>query len=195
MASRARCSLRMLYSPGRLESADRLGPRGLAASPGAAQCGGERPRLRPSRSEEQSVLGRWKLTRYALTGCAAAALLAGCGVSQAPIGTPTAMPQSRTSEGSHSDYDVSRPLQLQAFGKLPERLLSRTATDHAGAAFNRIASVSAGMAVAPTRKLANARLRNIGSHRRRVAESRYLRAITCFLTFAMSSSTPKLAGS
>ena len=37
------------------------------------------------------VLG---FTRYALTTCAAVALLAGCGGSQPPIGAPVAMPQS-----------------------------------------------------------------------------------------------------
>jgi hypothetical protein len=34
------------------------------------------------------------LARYALTGCVAAALLAGCGGSQPPIGAPGAMPQT-----------------------------------------------------------------------------------------------------
>jgi hypothetical protein len=36
----------------------------------------------------------WDLSRYALTSCVAAALLAGCGGSQPPIGAPGAMPQS-----------------------------------------------------------------------------------------------------
>ncbi len=35
------------------------------------------------------------LGRYALSSCVAAALLAGCGGSQPPIGAPSAMPQSR----------------------------------------------------------------------------------------------------
>jgi hypothetical protein len=38
------------------------------------------------------------LDRYALSGCAAAALLAGCGGSQPPIGAPAAMPQSATQQ-------------------------------------------------------------------------------------------------
>jgi hypothetical protein len=33
-------------------------------------------------------------SRYALTSCAAAAMLAGCGGSQPPIGAPGAMPQT-----------------------------------------------------------------------------------------------------
>ena len=35
------------------------------------------------------------LSRYALSSCVAAAMLAGCGGSQPPIGAPVAMPQSR----------------------------------------------------------------------------------------------------
>jgi hypothetical protein len=34
--------------------------------------------------------------RYALSSCVAAAMLAGCGGSQPPIGAPGAMPQSPT---------------------------------------------------------------------------------------------------
>ena len=40
-----------------------------------------------------------ELSRYALSSCAAAAMLAGCGGSQPPIGAPGAMPQSRASSG------------------------------------------------------------------------------------------------
>ena len=51
-----------------------------------------------------------QLSRHALTSCAAAAILAGCGGSQPPIGAPGAMPQSRAS----SSYGYNT---LYSFGK------------------------------------------------------------------------------
>jgi hypothetical protein len=42
------------------------------------------------------------LSRYALSSCAAAAILAGCGGSQPPIATPGAMPLSRAI-ATHAD--------------------------------------------------------------------------------------------
>ena len=38
----------------------------------------------------------WEISRYALCSCVAAAMLAGCGGSQPPIGAPGAMPQRRS---------------------------------------------------------------------------------------------------
>ncbi|MFY9711248.1 MAG: choice-of-anchor tandem repeat GloVer-containing protein [Candidatus Cybelea sp.] len=43
-------------------------------------------------------------SRYALSSCAAAAMLAGCGGSQLPIGAPNAMPQGRASSGYTTLY-------------------------------------------------------------------------------------------
>lgn len=37
---------------------------------------------------------RWNLRHYAISGCVTAALLAGCGGSQPPIGAPGAMLQT-----------------------------------------------------------------------------------------------------
>jgi hypothetical protein len=48
------------------------------------------------------------LGRYALSSCVAAAMLAGCGGSQPPIGTPGAMPHSAQS-ASHAASGRSQP--------------------------------------------------------------------------------------
>jgi uncharacterized repeat protein (TIGR03803 family) len=53
-----------------------------------------------------SIMARRDMSRHALTGCVAAALLAGCGGSQAPIATPGSMPQAlapavRTTSGNY----------------------------------------------------------------------------------------------
>jgi hypothetical protein len=45
---------------------------------------------------------RLGLGHYALSSCAAAAMLAGCGGSQPPIGTPGAMPQSSALASAHA---------------------------------------------------------------------------------------------
>jgi hypothetical protein len=47
-------------------------------------------------AKEQKQMKRSPLFRYALSCCAIAAMLAGCGGSQSPIGAPGAMPQSST---------------------------------------------------------------------------------------------------
>jgi hypothetical protein len=50
-------------------------------------------------------------SRYVLSGVAAAAMLAGCGGSQPPIGAPGAMPQTAAiATQDHKDYDVRGPL-------------------------------------------------------------------------------------
>jgi hypothetical protein len=56
-------------------------------------------------------------SRYALTGCVAVAMLAGCGGSQPPIGAPGAMPQSVQS-ASHAASGRSWMLQQAAGGDL-----------------------------------------------------------------------------
>ncbi|MGB7049503.1 MAG: hypothetical protein WBD57_14355, partial [Candidatus Cybelea sp.] len=58
-----------------------------------------------------------ELSRYALSSCAAAAMLAGCGGLQPPLGAPGAMPQSRASSSYGYNtlysfgmaYDVQQP--------------------------------------------------------------------------------------
>jgi hypothetical protein len=47
-----------------------------------------------SRIEEQGKMRSLDFSRYALTSCVTAAMLAGCGGSQPPIGAPGAMPQT-----------------------------------------------------------------------------------------------------
>jgi hypothetical protein len=50
-------------------------------------------------------------SRYAISICAAAAFLAGCGGSQPPIGAPGALPQSRAiATHASKDYNVTGPL-------------------------------------------------------------------------------------
>ena len=57
------------------------------------------------------------LSRYALSSCAAAAMLAGCGGSQPPIGAPGAMPQvsALAARTNSKNYKV-----LYSFGASPD---------------------------------------------------------------------------
>jgi hypothetical protein len=62
----------------------------------------------PSSFGEASLMRT--LASYALSICTAAALLAGCGGAQPPIGAPRAMPPSSIAGRGHNDYDVAGPL-------------------------------------------------------------------------------------
>jgi hypothetical protein len=55
-----------------------------------------------SRIKEQGKMRSLDFSRNALTSCVAAAMLAGCGGSQPPIGAPGAMPQTSTT-ATHAD--------------------------------------------------------------------------------------------
>ena len=60
---------------------------------------------------------RWNLSHYAISSCVAAALLAGCGGSQPPIGVPGAMPQASAlaSRTAGTNYKV-----VYSFGAIPD---------------------------------------------------------------------------
>ena len=79
---------------------------------GTERCRAERSKpLRRSRSMEQGKMRRLDIGRMALCSYAAAAVLAGCGVAQPPIGVPRAVLQSRKSAvRGHNNYDATGPL-------------------------------------------------------------------------------------
>jgi hypothetical protein len=54
------------------------------------------------------------VSRYALSSCAVAAMLGGCGGSRPPIGAPGAMPQSLLQHANAPMHDVSA-LELTRF--------------------------------------------------------------------------------
>src|SRR5580704_238438 len=62
-------------------------------------------------------------SRHALLCCVAAAMLAGCGGSQPPIGVPDAMPELETAPGHIVAHHIGAPSSfhvLHSFGPLPD---------------------------------------------------------------------------
>lgn len=60
----------------------------------------------------------WTLSHYAISSCVTAALLAGCGGSQPPIGTPGAMPRTLPIRAT-SLYNESYRFGPQKYGTYP----------------------------------------------------------------------------
>ena len=100
------------------------------------------------------------LGRYALTLGAAAALLAGCGGSQPPIGAPGAMPQSHpiatqaVTTSTHARHPVAHPKSLTFYSSDPLTFTVRQTHYHgrftmSDSACKGIASVSPRSAKGP----------------------------------------------
>jgi len=93
------------------------------------------------------------LTRYGLTSCLAAEILAGCGGSQPPIDAPGAMQQT-TTIAAHVRHPVAHPTSLFFYSRHPLKFTVRQ-TDYYGrftmsdAACHMIASVSPKSAKGP----------------------------------------------
>jgi hypothetical protein len=91
--------------------------------------------------------------RFALSSCVAVTMLAGCGGSQPPIGTPGAMPQTATI-AAHVRHPVAHPTSLFFYSRHPLKFTVRQ-TDYYGrftmsdSACYMIASVSPKSAKGP----------------------------------------------